>query len=219
MLFSTICRRGFPTTTRPSRNLPFLLAAISLHSNLISTFSAFLPSQMITKCTTTIPYRDISTTATTPFLLRPTKSIPQHQFKQFASASDGDGGEDDDQSSKLTHIYKMELQEILFHVENGTGDKKYVVIDVRGEDEVYATGKIHPMVHTLPLPYIAMRDGFNLDEEDFEDAFGFPKPNLSDTLVFTCKAGIRSQQAAQIAAYRGYNNLVNYIGGADDWFN
>ena len=49
----------------------------------------------------------------------------------------------------------MELQEILSHVENETGDKNYVVIDVRGDDEVAYTGKIHPMVHTVPLPLIA----------------------------------------------------------------
>jgi len=36
--------------------------------------------------------------------------------------------------------------------------------------------------------------------------------------VFSCKAGIRSQQAAQFAAMSGYKDMVNYMGGADEWF-
>ena len=44
------------------------------------------------------------------------------------------------------------------------------------------------------------RGALNLDPEDFEEAFGFEKPKMTDTVVLTCKAGIRSQQAAQFAA-------------------
>lgn len=57
-----------------------------------------------------------------------------------------------------------------------------------------------------------------MDPEDFEEAFGFEKPKMTDTVVLTCKAGIRSQQAAQFAAMAGYKDIVNYVGGADDWF-
>ena len=64
----------------------------------------------------------------------------------------------------------------------------------------------------------SQQGAFNLEDDDFEEAFGFSKPKESDTLVFTCKAGIRSQQAAQFAAMSGYKDLVNYMGGADDWF-
>ena len=59
---------------------------------------------------------------------------------------------------------------------------------------------------------------FNMDEKTFEAQFNFPKPNVEDTLVFTCKAGLRSQQAAQLAAMAGYKTIINYEGGADDWF-
>ena len=52
----------------------------------------------------------------------------------------------------------------------------------------------------------------------FEENFGFTKPELDQTLVLTCKAGIRSMHAAQFAAQAGYTNLINYGGGADDWF-
>ena len=41
---------------------------------------------------------------------------------------------------------------------------------------------------------------------------------MDQTIVFSCKAGIRSMHAAQFAAMSGYTKLTNYIGGADDWF-
>jgi rhodanese-related sulfurtransferase len=57
-----------------------------------------------------------------------------------------------------------------------------------------------------------------MSEEDFEASFGFAKPRLDETIVFTCKSGIRSMHAAQFAAMSGYTNIVNYTGGADEWF-
>ena len=57
-----------------------------------------------------------------------------------------------------------------------------------------------------------------MEEDDFEEVFGFPKPSYDETLVFSCKAGIRSMHAAQIAGMAGYTNLVNYSGGSLDWF-
>ena len=114
----------------------------------------------------------------------------------------------------------MELEEIIEEVTNTSREESgYVIIDVRGEDEIRATGKLSPCVETLPLPYIAARGALALDEEDFEAAFGFAKPGLDETIVFTCRAGIRSMQACQIAgAMNGYSNLVNYSGGANEWF-
>ena len=91
-------------------------------------------------------------------------------------------------------------------------------MDVRGEDEVAATGKLSPNVYTVPLPILAQTNAFNMDEDDFEDAFGFSKPTLDKTLVFSCAAGIRSQHAAGLAAMSGYTNLVNYVGGSNEWF-
>lgn len=91
-------------------------------------------------------------------------------------------------------------------------------IDVRNEDEIEYTGKLSECVETLPLPLIAQMGAFSMTEEDFEDSFGFAKPQKDETIVFTCKAGIRSMHAAQYAAMNGYSNLINYTGGAMDWF-
>ena len=101
-----------------------------------------------------------------------------------------------------------------------TGDTNYVVIDVRGQDEIMmGTGLMSEEVNILPLPELSMMGAFDMDEKSFEGQFNFPKPSMEDdTLVFTCKMGGRSQQAAQIAQQSGYKKIINYIGGADDWF-
>ena len=115
------------------------------------------------------------------------------------------------------------MEEILSHVENGTGgdnNANYVIIDVRGEPEIMmGTGLMIDKVRILPLPQITMMGAFDMDDKSFEAQFNFPKPDVEeDTLVFTCKMGGRSQQAAQLAAMAGYKNIINYTGGADEWF-
>ena len=113
------------------------------------------------------------------------------------------------------------MANIISQLDNGNdSDKNYVVIDVRGQDEIMmGTGLMSEKVHILPLPELSMMGAFDMDEKSFEGQFNFPKPSMEDdTLVFTCKMGGRSQQAAQIAQQSGYKKIINYIGGADDWF-
>mmetsp|Transcript_34398 Transcript_34398/g.63279 ORF Transcript_34398/g.63279 Transcript_34398/m.63279 type:complete len:208 (+) Transcript_34398:98-721(+) len=152
-----------------------------------------------------------------PDHLGPRSSSTNNLQRMFLS---GDGSEDqEEQPPTLTNIGKADMTEILSHVENGTGDKNYVVIDVRGVDEIMmSTGTMSEKVHILPLPQITMMAAFDMDEKSFEAQFNFPKPNAEDTLVFTCQMGGRSQQAAQLAATSGYKTIINYTGGADDWF-
>jgi len=119
----------------------------------------------------------------------------------------------------ITRIGKQAMEEILQDVaEGGREESGYVVIDVRGVDEINFTGKLSQDVETLPLPYMMQAGALNMDEEDFEENFGFTKPSLDETLVFTCKAGIRSMSACQVAAMCGYTNLISYDGGSDEWF-
>jgi rhodanese-related sulfurtransferase len=71
----------------------------------------------------------------------------------------------------------------------------------------------------MPLPVIVQYGLFALDEQDFEELMGCPKPTLDETIVFSCAAGIRSVYAAKYAAQQGgYSKLVNYMGGAYEWF-
>ena len=121
---------------------------------------------------------------------------------------------------QIISIDKSQMSDIIQAAEGsvGTMNHNYVIIDVRNVDEINSTGQLSPVVHTLPLPYILQNDAFNLGYEEFEEQFGFPKPELDQTLVFTCKAGIRAMKAAQCAIQAGYTEIVSYGGGSDEWF-
>ncbi|OEU20093.1 hypothetical protein FRACYDRAFT_217040 [Fragilariopsis cylindrus CCMP1102] len=119
----------------------------------------------------------------------------------------------------MTNIDKEAMTEIIEdYEEGGRDDSGYVVMDVREKNEIEGTGKVSPNTHTLPLSIIQQQSVFEMDDDDFEIYCGFPKPTPDETLVFTCAAGIRSQHACQYAAQGGFTKLVNYKGGAYDWF-
>lgn len=117
----------------------------------------------------------------------------------------------------LKHIGRKEMEDILDSVEH-QGDSEYIVIDVRNIEEIAFTGPLSPDVKTLPLPVIMQRKVFEMDNDEFEKVCRFPKPEPDATLVFSCAAGVRSVHAANFAAQGGYSNLVNYVGGANEWF-
>jgi rhodanese-related sulfurtransferase len=123
-----------------------------------------------------------------------------------------------DDGDSVPRIPREAMEEIIEDVANGgREDSGYVIIDVRGHDEVAQTGKLDEVVHTLPLPYIA-EGALTMDEDDFEEQFGFVKPALDETIVFTCKAGIRSASAAKLAQMAGYTDILDYAGGSNEWF-
>lgn len=79
-------------------------------------------------------------------------------------------------------------------------DPNVVLVDVREPDEL-SNGSIPTAIN---IPYGSSPGALGLDEESFEDAFGFPKPSVDKTLVFFCLAGIRSAQSEVLAATFGY---------------
>ena len=118
----------------------------------------------------------------------------------------------------IPRINKSAMKEIIEDVENSSREESgYVIIDVRGKDEIQFTGKLNDVVETLPLPYIA-EGALVMDDEDFKEQFGFEKPSLDETIVFSCAAGIRSQHAGQFAKMAGYTDILDYMGGANEWF-
>ncbi len=132
--------------------------------------------------------------------------------KLFSSFGAGEG-------SSIQNVGKDEMEEILDDYESGGREESgYVVIDVREPHEIAFTGKLSPNTHTLPLGMIAQYNVFSLDADEFEEVCGFAKPEPSETLVFSCAAGIRSAHACKFAAQNGYSMLVNYKGGANEWF-
>eukprot|EP01082_Thalassiosira_pseudonana_P000596 g1045.t1 g1045 contig10:1263176-1263784(-) len=122
------------------------------------------------------------------------------------------------EANGVPRIDKAAMTEIIEDVVNSSREESgYVIIDVRGQDEIAATGKLNDVVETLPLPYIA-EGALTMDGEDFKEQFGFEKPSYDETIVFTCKAGIRSASAAKLAQMAGYTDILDYMGGSNEWF-
>jgi rhodanese-related sulfurtransferase len=122
-------------------------------------------------------------------------------------------------SSDIRVVGKADLRQILQDLEdNGRDGSGFCVMDVRQPEEIAATGKISPSVLNLPLPLILEEGILSKTDEEFQEIANFPKPSLDETLVFSCAAGMRSTRASLAAAEAGYTNIINYSGGANDWF-
>ncbi|XP_050737343.1 thiosulfate sulfurtransferase/rhodanese-like domain-containing protein 3 [Eriocheir sinensis] len=88
-----------------------------------------------------------------------------------------------------------------------------VVLDVRNRDEVEKFGQI-PGSHSLPLG--EMEDALQMDDDDFQDKYGFPKPTSDQKLVTSCMKGGRARKAAETLASSGIEARV-YPGSFVDW--
>lgn len=88
-----------------------------------------------------------------------------------------------------------------------------LLIDVREPSE-YRAGSIPGSIN---LPIASAPDALLLADEEFEDRFGFAKPQRDQELVFYCKAGIRSSAAANVARAEGYEKVGEYRGSWLDW--
>jgi rhodanese-related sulfurtransferase len=107
--------------------------------------------------------------------------------------------------------------------------KPIFIIDVRDPDEIASTGTIESKFEEIGSVNSSVQygeitlnqildGGLTLPEDEFEDAFEFPKPSFDDTLVFSCAAGVRSATAQKIAKDVGYESVINYLGGAHEFF-
>ncbi|KAK7548759.1 Rhodanese-like domain-containing protein [Phyllosticta citricarpa] len=90
---------------------------------------------------------------------------------------------------------------------------KPLLIDVRTPAE-YSAGAIPSAVN---VPIATEPEAFFASPDDWEDKFGFPKPEFEREVVFYCKAGVRGHAAAQLAKYAGYENVGEYPGSWLDW--
>ncbi|KAK6343466.1 hypothetical protein TWF730_011055 [Orbilia blumenaviensis] len=93
-------------------------------------------------------------------------------------------------------------------------DPKRVIVDVREPHELERSGIIP---NSINVPFSTAPDAWFLSPDSFEDRFGFDKPSEDTELVFSCKAGIRSNAAARIAMSAGYGNVASYEGSWMDW--
>ena len=109
------------------------------------------------------------------------------------------------------------MTEILSQVDNGTNDDNpnYIIIDVRGQEEIMmGTGLMSDNIQNIPLPQISMMNAFEMDEKSFESQFFQTEYRRRYIGVYMS----HSAQAAQLAQQSGYKSIINYTGGADEWF-
>jgi len=178
---------------------------------------AFLTGSICRYVNSAAGFSSLSTTASNRFTntetMRPSPMIRNNMgtsSTRLFSTADG---------PTLTNVDKEGMEEIVEDYEQGGREESgYVVMDVREESEVAQSGKVSPNTITLPLSLIGSQNVFAMDDDEFEIVCGFPKPTPDETLVFSCAAGVRSKNACAYAAQAGYTKLVNYMGGAYEWF-
>ncbi|KAI1348703.1 Rhodanese-like domain-containing protein [Xylaria sp. FL0043] len=95
-----------------------------------------------------------------------------------------------------------------------TPTPKPTLIDVREPSELSSTGRIPG---ALNIPITTSPDSFHITPEEFEDRFGFPRPEKNDEVVFYCKAGVRSRAAAGIAREAGWKDVGEFPGSWVEW--
>lgn len=86
--------------------------------------------------------------------------------------------------------------------------------DVREPAELLETGKIPGAIN---IPITSAVQSFHISDADFEDMYGFERPDKDKTLVFYCKAGVRARAAAGLAQHAGWENIGEYPGSWLDW--
>lgn len=87
-------------------------------------------------------------------------------------------------------------------------------IDVREPLELQETGKIPGAIN---IPITTAIQSFHISPSDFEDMYGFERPDKDKELVFYCKAGVRAKAAAGLAKHAGWEKVGVYYGSWLDW--
>ena len=99
-------------------------------------------------------------------------------------------------------------------VKAGLEDKSFVLIDVRGADEIKEAGKI-PGSQNVPLNDIPT--AFGLSDEEFKSKYGFDKPAKDAAIVTSCKIGGRAAKGGTMLENLGFTNVKVYGGSFTDW--
>ncbi|TGJ87391.1 hypothetical protein E0Z10_g1385 [Xylaria hypoxylon] len=95
-----------------------------------------------------------------------------------------------------------------------TTTPKATIIDVREPGELRSTGRIPG---ALNIPITTSPDSFHITGEEFEDRFGFARPETDAEVVFYCKAGVRSRAAAGMAREAGWTDVGEFPGSWIEW--
>ncbi|XP_025858705.1 thiosulfate sulfurtransferase/rhodanese-like domain-containing protein 3 [Vulpes vulpes] len=99
-------------------------------------------------------------------------------------------------------------------LKNLLNSKKIMLIDVRETWEIVKYGKIPGSVN-IPLGEVG--EALQMNPKDFKEKYNEVKPSKSDSLVFSCLAGVRSKKALDTAISLGFNSAQHYAGGWNEW--
>ena len=86
--------------------------------------------------------------------------------------------------------------------------------DAREPSELQATGRIPGAIN---VPITTAPDSFHVPESEFADRFGYARPGKDQSLLFYCKAGVRSRAAAALAGEAGWKDVGEYPGSWMEW--
>ncbi|XP_070274128.1 thiosulfate sulfurtransferase/rhodanese-like domain-containing protein 3 isoform X1 [Myotis yumanensis] len=99
-------------------------------------------------------------------------------------------------------------------LKNLLNSKKIMLIDVRNTWEIIECGKIPGSVN---IPLNEVGEALQMNPEDFKEKYNEIKPSKSDSLMFSCLAGMRSKKALDIAISLGFTRSQHYAGGWKEW--
>ena len=105
-----------------------------------------------------------------------------------------------------------------------------IIIDVRERNEIAVTGSVVNTINKFGIDKDEIRYGeitlnqimegaFQQTNDTFQENYSFVKPKYTETLIFSCAAGVRSATAQKFAQEAGYTSTLNYLGGANEWTN
>ncbi|XP_027625057.1 thiosulfate sulfurtransferase/rhodanese-like domain-containing protein 3 isoform X2 [Tupaia chinensis] len=60
-------------------------------------------------------------------------------------------------------------------------------------------------------------EALQMNPRDFKEKYSEAKPSKSDSLVFSCLAGVRSKKALDTALSLGFKSAQHYAGGWKEW--
>ncbi|SCV02788.1 LAME_0H05226g1_1 [Lachancea meyersii CBS 8951] len=92
-------------------------------------------------------------------------------------------------------------------------DKSKTIIDVREADE-YNGGHIPGAFN---MPFRSQPLALHQPAGEFEEDFGFQKPDKSQELVLLCASGFRAGKAREEALRANYEAVSVYPGSMNDW--
>ncbi|XP_036172514.1 thiosulfate sulfurtransferase/rhodanese-like domain-containing protein 3 isoform X4 [Myotis myotis] len=99
-------------------------------------------------------------------------------------------------------------------LKNLLNSKKIMLIDVRNTCEIIECGKIPGSVN---IPLNEVGEALQMNPEDFKEKYNEIKPSKSDSLIFSCAAGLRSKKALDTAISLGFTRSQHYAGGWKEW--